>query len=117
MSELKGPLIGSEGHAIVSFNENVIRVQEPPSMLDEESTDQQYHDAHYLGDVQPIELMQAQFTPEEFRGALKANIIRYVSRLGKKDDPKKESDKILRYAEWLRQFVHTGKIELEKVQK
>lgn len=74
----------------------------------------QFHDAHYLGNVQPIELMQEQFTAEEFRGYLKGNIVKYASRLGKKDDPQKEADKILRYAGWLNEFVRGKKITVEK---
>ena len=60
-----------------------------------------YYDEHYSGAVQPIELMQAQMSHEEFRGFLVGNIVKYASRLGKKDNPKKEATKILRYAEWL----------------
>ena len=35
--------------------------------------------------VQPIELMQATFTPEEMRGFLKGNIIKYALRQGLKE--------------------------------
>ena len=75
---------------------------------------EQFHDSHYLGYVQPIELMQEQFTAEEFRGYLKGNIIKYASRLGKKDDPKKEADKILNYANWLHEHTYKGKITVGK---
>ena len=61
----------------------------------------EHYDAHYLGDVQPIELMQSVMSPESFMGFLRGNIIKYASRLGKKDDAAKETTKILRYAEWL----------------
>ena len=60
-------------------------------------------DKHYQGDVQPIQLMQAQMTTEAFQGFLRGNIIKYTSRLGKKDDPIKETAKILQYALWLHQ--------------
>ena len=60
---------------------------------------------HYDGAVQPIELMQAQMTPEEFIGFLKGNIIKYVSRLGKKDAPEKEVRKIIQYTHWLLKAV------------
>ena len=62
-----------------------------------------YFDAHYGGTIQPLEFMQAQMEPEEFRGFLKGNIIKYVARCGKKDDPVKEVTKIIRYAEWLKE--------------
>ena len=60
-------------------------------------------DAHYQGTVQPIQLMQAQMTTEAFQGFLRGNIITYTARLGKKDDPIKETAKILQYALWLHQ--------------
>ena len=62
-----------------------------------------YFDAHYGGTIQPLEFMQAQMEPEEFIGFLKGNIIKYVARCGKKDDPAKEVTKIIRYAEWLKE--------------
>ena len=61
------------------------------------------YDDHYKGDVEPIELMQAQMTREAFMGFLRGNIIKYASRFGKKDgeSPVKEAAKIRAYAEWL----------------
>lgn len=59
------------------------------------------YDDHYQGDVEPIELMQAQMTREAFMGFLRGNIIKYVSRFGKKDNMAKEAAKIRVYAEWL----------------
>lgn len=60
-----------------------------------------YYDEHYAGKVQPIELMQAQMSPKAFRGFLLGNIIKYASRIGKKDDALEEAVKIRRYADWL----------------
>ena len=61
------------------------------------------YDDHYQGDVEPIELMQAQMTREAFMGFLRGNIIKYASRFGKKDGEStiKEAAKIRVYAEWL----------------
>jgi hypothetical protein len=56
---------------------------------------------HYKGTVEPIELMQAQMTPEAFKGFLRGNIIKYASRFGKKDDGVEEAHKIVVYATWL----------------
>lgn len=67
---------------------------------------------YYDGDVEPIELMEAQMNKDEFIGFLKGNIIKYASRLGKKDDPVKEADKIITYAEWLKEFLTDGEIML-----
>lgn len=60
-----------------------------------------FYDEHYAGAVQPIELMQAQMSHDEFRGFLLGNIIKYASRIGKKDDAVEEAVKIRRYADWL----------------
>lgn len=70
----------------------------------------EHYDKHYQTDIQPIEYIQAVFTPEELIGFLKGNIIKYISRLGKKDDEQKETAKILRYAEWLHQVACKKKI-------
>lgn len=70
----------------------------------------EHYDAHYLGDVQPIELMQSMMSPEAFMGFLRGNIVKYASRLGKKDDVAKEATKILRYAEWLDKAAKGEKI-------
>lgn len=68
-------------------------------------------EAHYGGSIQPLEFMQAQLTPEEFKGFLKGNIIKYTARCGKKDDPVKELAKVLRYAAWLKQAEEGKKID------
>lgn len=70
----------------------------------------EHYDAHYLGDVQPIELMQSVMPQEAFMGFLRGNIIKYASRLGKKDDVAKETTKILRYAEWLDKVAKGEKV-------
>ena len=42
--------------------------------------------SHYRDmQMQPWDVMQAVLTPEEFRGFLKASIIKYAMRQGKKD--------------------------------
>ena len=76
---------------------------------DDKKDEKEYFEAHYSGTIQPLEYMQAQMSQEEFRGFLKGNIIKYVSRCGKKDDPVKEMTKVLRYAECLKES-YEGKI-------
>lgn len=56
---------------------------------------------HYQTRIQPIETMQANMSPEEFQGFCKGNIIKYSCRCGKKDDPLKDAQKIVDYANWL----------------
>lgn len=60
-----------------------------------------WFDKHYQGEIQPIEVMQANMTNEEFIGFLRGNVIKYALRMGKKDAPLKETYKIIRYATWL----------------
>lgn len=47
--------------------------------------------------VQPLEIMSNDFTPEEYRGFLKGNILKYLLRLGKKDPIEQELSKIKTY--------------------
>lgn len=50
--------------------------------------DTQVGGTHYKDmDPQPWAVMQALLTPEEFRGYLKGNMIKYAMRQGKKDSP------------------------------
>ncbi len=72
------------------------------------SHDDAWHDKHYSGKIQPIEVMQSNMGKEEFIGFLKGNIIKYILRMGRKDEPTKETDKVIRYATWLKQ-VQLGK--------
>lgn len=66
----------------------------------EQSLQEEYFDEHYHDKVQPLEIMQEIMTPEEFRGFLFGNIIKYSCRCGKKDEPQKEFAKLRRYREW-----------------
>lgn len=61
---------------------------------------EEHFDEHYHDKVQPLEIMQEIMTPEEFRGFLFGNIIKYSCRCGKKDEPQKEFAKLRRYREW-----------------
>jgi len=54
------------------------------------------------GKLDYIDACAAEFTPEEFRGAMKFTIGKYSKRLGKKDSIVKEVTKIADYANrWL----------------
>ena len=49
---------------------------------------------------QPIEIMQRLMTPEQFKGFLWGNVIKYALRCGQKDNPVKEMQKVAQYAKW-----------------
>lgn len=73
----------------------------------------EHFDEHYASSaIQPIQFMVANFTHKEMVGFLKGNIIKYIARCGKKDDPTKETAKIKRYSEWLKEYEATGTITI-----
>lgn len=77
----------------------------------EEPTQNHYDTLH-----QPIETMQANMTPEAFRGYLRGNIIKYTCRMGRKDGEAelKEAKKILDYAKWLVESLEGKTIDPRK---
>lgn len=59
---------------------------------------------HYqFARVEPIEILQMYLSPEEFQGYLRGNTLKYLLRVGHKDERKKEIDKAYQYSKWLRQ--------------
>ena len=60
------------------------------------------HYQHTL--LQPLEIMQRIMTPEEFKGFLKGNILKYSIRGGNKQGEPAETDlgKVETYSRWLR---------------
>lgn len=64
--------------------------------------------------IQPIEVMQQAFSPEEFKGYLKGNILKYTMRAGKKQGEAAEKDlaKLNVYSKWLEEFIARGAINL-----
>lgn len=74
------------------------------------SVDNKVNESHYGGSIQPLEFMQAQMSEDEFKGFLKGNIIKYVSRAGKKSSsaPIDDLRKAKRYLNWLIE-VYEGK--------
>lgn len=83
------------------------------SIAEQTTCKSEHYDEHYASSaIQPIEFMVANFTHEEMVGFLKGNIIKYIARCGKKDDPAKETAKIKRYSEWLKEYEATGTITI-----
>ena len=57
---------------------------------------------HYTeGGMETIEVLQAKLTPEEFRGYLKGNVIKYVTRERHKGQSAKDLGKLAWYAKRL----------------
>jgi hypothetical protein len=54
--------------------------------------------AHYVdGGMETIDFIQAKLTPEEFRGYCLGNVMKYVSRAGKKDNGQQDLAKAAWY--------------------
>ena len=64
--------------------------------------------SHYRDmQMQPWDVMQAVLTPEEFRGFLKGNVIKYAMRQGKKDGTD-DAGKAQHYAQKLAEVQGNG---------
>lgn len=89
-------------------SDEVITVDERrviPIDEDEDTQEDTMHDKHYReAVVEPILVMQALFSHDEFIGFLKGNILKYRLRAGHKggeEEMKADLDKIHVYEEWL----------------
>lgn len=62
------------------------------------------HPSHYTkGGIETIDFIKAKLTPAEYKGFLKGNLIKYVSRAGLKGDEVEDFGKIKFYSEELAQ--------------
>lgn len=65
------------------------------------SEDDVLHPKHYADEIEPIDFYQANSTPDEFRGFLKCNAMKYLARLGKKGSALEDAQKAGVYVGWL----------------
>jgi len=78
-----------------------------PITMEEPKEDMVNHPPHYkVGGIEVIDFIKAKLTPEEFRGYLKGNVLKYTSRAGHKDDAGQDIGKLVWYATKL-QETHT----------
>lgn len=57
------------------------------------------HPIHYkVGGIETIDFIQAKLTPEEFKGYLLGNVLKYASRAGHKDNAVQDAGKLAWYA-------------------
>jgi hypothetical protein len=64
------------------------------------------HPEHYkVGGIETIDFIRAKLTPEEFRGYLKGNVMKYVSRAGHKDNALEDAGKLAWYAKRLAELA------------
>jgi len=72
---------------------------ELPITMEEPKAEMVNSPAHYtVGGIETIDYIQAKLTPDEFRGYLKGNVIKYTSRAQYKDYPEEDIDKMVWYA-------------------
>jgi hypothetical protein len=76
----------------------VIMVRKPKPEP-EDTPDVINHPAHYkVGGIETIDFIQAKLTPEEFKGYLLGNVLKYASRAGHKDNAMQDAGKLAWYA-------------------
>ena len=72
--------------------------------------------AHYGAQtMMPIEYLMIAMTADQFRGYLKGNIIKYVSRADSKNGVE-DYQKLIVYSKWLEEFERTGTIVFKMVE-
>ena len=88
-----------------SFNNVERGVADMGNPISQPSADATQVDGTHYKDMpmQPWDVMEAVLTPEEFRGFLKGNIIKYSMRAGHKEGAHKDGDKARHYTQKLRE--------------
>lgn len=83
----------------VTFNHDINEIREKGINVVEK--DMINPDHYKTGGIETIDYMEAKLTPEEYRGYLRGNIIKYTSRAGYKDDVLQEYKKVEWYLDRL----------------
>ncbi|MDU9371568.1 DUF3310 domain-containing protein [Staphylococcus ureilyticus] len=73
-----------------------------------ENVKQQHYQSNTDDGIDLIDFWHMQMSPEEFRGAIKSNLMRYSTRLGRKDEEIAELNKIIDYAKRYREKLQQG---------
>lgn len=77
----------------------VVSVSTSNESIKQAEPDMVNHPPHYTyGGIETIDFIKAKLTPEEFKGYLKGNILKYGSRVGHKGDPAQDAGKLAWYA-------------------
>ena len=57
---------------------------------------------HYdAGGIETLDIIRAKLTPEQYRGYLLGNAIKYACRLNYKGSPQRDAEKLANYSAWL----------------
>lgn len=84
----------------ITFEDGILRIE---NILKE--NDNNKHDAHYKAlEIEPWEIMKADFTKEELKGFFKGNILKYLLR---NKEGVKDVDKLINYAQELKKLLES----------
>jgi len=76
--------------------------------MEEPKVDMVNSPPHYkVGGIEVIDFIKAKLTPDEFRGYLQGNILKYSSRVGYKGDAAEDVGKLIWYANKLQETFPT----------
>ena len=59
-----------------------------------------------IGGISTIDFIKAKLTPEQYKGYLLGNCIKYSGRLNFKEDSEKDSKKLAEYSAWLFDIIN-----------
>jgi hypothetical protein len=93
--EMEAPKFGDNigGLVLTDMGGGMARFVKPPE------SDPVNSPAHYtVGNIETIDYIQAKLTPEEFKGYLKGNVLKYASRAGHKGNAMEDAGKLAWYA-------------------
>lgn len=83
--------------------EKVMHIKVYPNLLKEKANNK--HDDHYKElEIEPWDIMKADFTKEELKGFFKGNILKYLLR---NKEGMKDIDKLINYAQELKQLLES----------
>ena len=72
-----------------------------PSLTADRQVSNKYYDA---GGISTIDVIRAKLTPEQFKGFLLGNAIKYALRMNHKGVPVTDAAKMSEYAVWLAEY-------------
>lgn len=94
----------------LTFKDDLIKEQIPSEITDtlKPSITPPSHYQANTSDIDPIAFLEMHGTREEVRGSVKINIMKYITRLGRKDDELQEMNKIIDYAQRYKRYLENN---------
>lgn len=65
-----------------------------------------------VGGIEALDIIKAKLTPEQYKGYLLGNAIKYQCRMMHKtpDDPSRDAEKAVNYSKWLSEAMSSKKL-------